>query len=113
MNDQTEQFIIWEAPKIEKPEFRLYYDENGRVVCYCGDKSATGNYIVIDTQTFAEARNDIRIIDGKISTVTSNATVHKLMPNSTEGTACDINDISIIVDGTEEHTKWKMNIYEL
>ena len=113
MNDQTEQFIIWESPKIEKPEFRLYYDENGRVVCYCGDKSAKGNYIVIDAQTFAEARNDFRVIDGKISTVTSNATVHKLMPNKTEGTACDINDISIIIDETEEHTKWKMNIYEL
>lgn len=113
MNNQLEQFVIWAAPKIEKPEFRLHYDENGRVVCYCGDKSATGNYIVIDSQTFAEARNDIRVVDGKISTVTSSATVYKLMPNEIEGTPCSIDDISIIVDKNDTHTKWKLKTYEL
>ena len=113
MSNHQEQFIIWEAPKIEKPEFRLYYDDNGKVVCYCGDKSATGNYIVIDTQTFAEARNDIRIIDGKISIGTNSATVYKLMPNIIEGTTCHPEDISIMVGANEEHTKWKINVYEL
>jgi hypothetical protein len=113
MSNHQEQFIIWEAPKIEKPEFRLYYDENGNVVCYCGDKSATGNYIVIDTQTFAEARSDIRVIDGKITVGTSSATVYKLMPNIIEGTTCHTEDISIVVDKNETHTKWKMNNYEL
>jgi len=113
MNHQPEQFIIWEAPNIEKPELRLYYDENGRVICYCGDKSVIGNYIVIDAQTFDAARPDIRVIDGKISTVTSNGAVYKLMPNKIEGTPCSIEDISIIVNETENHIKWKMNIYEL
>jgi hypothetical protein len=64
-NNQEEFMIIWEAPKIEPPEFRLYYDEHGAVVCYTGDKSITGNYIVIDALTFAQARPDVRVINGK------------------------------------------------
>jgi hypothetical protein len=27
-----EVVILWEAPKIEKPEFRLYYDDTGKVI---------------------------------------------------------------------------------
>lgn len=115
MNQSDEDYVIlWEAPKIEPPELRLYYDTEGRVICYCGDKSIPGdNYIVIDAHTFSESRPDVRVIDGKISTVASNAIVEKLMPDSTEGTPCHPDDISIIVDEAEEHTKWKINLYEL
>ena len=113
MNEEEDYVIVWEAPKIEKPEFRLYYDDTGSVICYTGDKSMEGNYIVIDSQTFAEGRHDVRVIDGKISTVQPNQIVYKLMPNSIDGTACSNDDISIIVDETEEHTKWKLSIYEL
>jgi len=106
--------ILWEAPKIEPPELRLYYDTNGKVICYCGDKSIPGdNYIVIDSHTFSAARPDVRVIDGKISTVSSNGIVQKLMPNDNEGISCHIEDISIIVDANEEHIKWKINVYEL
>jgi hypothetical protein len=114
-NNQEEYIIIWEAPKIEPPEFRLYYDEHGAVICYTGDKSITGNYIVIDALTFAQARPDVRVIDGKISTVAPNAVVHKLMPHDSVGVDCYSEDISIIVDNNE-HTrtqKWKLVTYEL
>lgn len=114
-NNQEEFMIIWEAPKIEPPEFRLYYDEHGAVVCYTGDKSITGNYIVIDAFTFAQARPDIRVINGKISTVAPNAVVHKLMPNTDEGIDCHPEDISIIVDAsyTSKTQKWNLITYEL
>ena len=112
MTDQEDYVIIWEAPKLEPPEFRLYYDDKGNIICYTGDKSMTGNYIVIDAQTFAEARPDIRVIDGKISRLQHNAVVYKLMPDI-EGTRCHPEDISILVDKDEEHTTWKLNIYEL
>jgi hypothetical protein len=39
--------IVWEAPKIIAPEFRLYYDDKGNVICYSCEK-LEGNYIVID-----------------------------------------------------------------
>jgi len=107
-----EHVIIWEAPKIVPPELRLYYDAEGKVICYSGDASTQGNYIVVDTQTFAEARPDLRVINGKISTAQPNQVVYKLMPD-TEGRSCHREDISIIVDATDEHTKWKLNTYEL
>ena len=78
-------------------------------------KSGTGNYIVIDSLTFAAARPDIRVIDRKISTVTSTAVVHKLMPNDTEGVDCHPEDISLVVDNTytDKKQKWKLTTYEL
>ena len=113
MNDQEDYVIIWEAPKIVPPELRLYYDDEGKVICYTGDKSIQGKYIVVDTQTFAEARPDVRVIDGKISRVKPNAVVYKLMPDNEEGVSCHPKDISIIVDDQDDHKKWKLNIYEL
>ena len=114
MEENQEYIIIWEAPKIEPPEFRLYYDDKGSVITYTCDK-IPGNYIVIDAQTFAEARHDLRIIDGKISKVQPNAVVYKLMPSKSEGVRCAAEDINIIVDNNYDGDtiNWKLNIYEL
>lgn len=116
MNDLPEEdyVIIWEAPKIEKPEFRLYYDEQGKVLFYTCEKPE-GNYIVIDALTFAEGRPDIRVIDGRISTVNPAFIVTKLMPDEKEGTVTAFEDVSIIVTGkTKVKTqKWKLRTYEL
>jgi len=114
-DNQLEYIVIWEQPKMEPPEFRLYYDENGAVICYTGDKSMTGNYIVIDAQTFAAARPDIRVIDGRLSTVSPKSVVYKLMPATDIGVECIAEDISIIADSSYngQTTKWKLNIYEL
>ena len=113
MSEEKDHVIIWEAPKIVPPEFRLYYDEKGKVVCYSGDKSLEGNYIVIDAMTFIEARPDVRVIDGKVSRFKAEAVVHKLMPNETDGISCSIDDVSIIVELSDPHTKWKLKTYEL
>ena len=110
MNEE-DYVITWEAPKIEAPEFRLYYDDKGAVICYTGDKSIQGNYIVVDAMTFAEARPDIRVIDGKISRAQPNAVVYKLMPDE-DGIMCARDDVSIITTQVPV-TKWKLNIYEL
>ena len=114
MNTTEKQFLIWEAPILVPPEFRLYYDDKGSVVCYTCEK-LPGNYIVIDSQTYASSRPDLRIIDGKISTVAPNAVVYKLMPDATDGIQCSVDDISIVVDKSYrgKKTKWKLNIYEL
>jgi hypothetical protein len=114
-DNQVEYVVIWEQPKMEPPEFRLYYDENGSVICYTGDKSMNGNYIVIDALTFATARPDVRVIDGRLSTAAPKAVVYKLMPNKNEGVDCIIDNVSIIPDSSYvgEKQKWKLNIYEL
>lgn len=129
MNTQEnpeESVLIWEAPKIVKPEFRLYYDDKGHVVCYTCDK-LDGNYIVIDATTFAEGRPDIRVIDGKITNVQEGTFVSKLVPSDvleklklvqfdyTEGVNCAEEDVSIVVDKNYKgkKTNWKMATYEL
>ena len=80
MNNDEEYILIWEAPKIEKPEFRLYYDDKGKVVTYTCEK-LEGNYLLIDAQTYAEGRPDVRVLDGKIIRISANAVVSKLVPN--------------------------------
>lgn len=109
-----ELIIIWEAPKIVAPEFRLYYNDKGHVLCYSCEK-LEGNYIVIDSTTYAEARPDIRVIDGKIVRSATNVVIEKLVPNTNEGTICSSEDVSIIVnyDFTGKTTRWKLNLYEL
>jgi hypothetical protein len=63
-----EASVIWESPPIIKPEFRLYYDERGCVLFYTCEKPE-GNYIVIDSNTYAQGRPDVRVVDGKITSM--------------------------------------------
>ena len=108
-----EHVLIWEPKPLQKPEFRLYYDDKGKVLFYSCEKPE-GNYIVIDAATYAAGRPDVRVIDGKISTAIPSLVVSKLMPNI-EGTSCTEEDISIVVDDNykDKTTKWKLNTYEL
>ena len=110
--------IIWEAPPIVKPEFRLYYDDKGKVlyyICERPDTKSEGNYIVVDAQTYAEGRPDLRIVDGRISTVTQGSVVSKLVKSIDDGIDCYEEDISIVVstDDKVKKTKWKLKTYEL
>lgn len=112
--NQEEYIILFEAPKIVPPEFRLYYDENtGKVLFYTCDKPE-GAFITIDRQTFVEARQDIRVINGKISRVRPNQIIAKLMPDD-QGTKCSIEDISIILPAKSKmkSQSWKLHVYEL
>jgi hypothetical protein len=106
--------ILWEAPIIEAPEFRLYYDEaTGKVICYTCEK-LEGKYLVIDAITYAQARPDLRIIEGRISTASNHAIVSKLMPHLTQGQQCEADDISVVVSSDGDDIKrWKLNTYEL
>jgi hypothetical protein len=93
-------------------EFRLYYDDNGDCICYtCEDLE--GNYLVIDSQTFAEGRHDVKVIDGKLVKPSSRINIVKLVV-ADEGVTCAEDDISIIVD--KEYIgpvlKWKEKLYE-
>jgi hypothetical protein len=103
-----EQMIIWEAPVIVKPEFRLYYDERGSVLFYTCEKPE-GNYIVIDTATYAQGRNDIRVVDGRLAQITSRAVISKLVVSHI-GITCAAEDISIVVDNeyVGDIVKWDL-----
>ena len=109
----SDTVIIWEAPTIVRPEFRLYYDDTGHVLFYTCEKP-DGNFIVIDASTFAQGRPDVRVIDGKISTVSRGSIVSILVPGSS-GTGCAFDDLSVIVDSayTGMIISWELQTYEL
>lgn len=109
MDNEEEYVITWEAPVIEKPEFRLYYDERGCVVTYTCEK-LDGNYVVIDNLTFAEARPDIRVVDGKVVRAGSGAVISKLYP-SIDGVLCEKEDVSVITDNDGQY--WKLKTVSL
>ena len=108
MSDE-EYVIVWEAPKIVKPEFRLYYDKSGNVLFYTCEKPE-GEYIVVDTQTYAEARPDIRVVDGRIVR-NSTSTLYSRLHKSTDGTRCEVEDISIITNTEGQY--WKLKTVSL
>ena len=111
MTDNNEEFIIiWETPTIEKPEFRLYYDDKGYVITYTCEK-LEGNYVVIDATTYAEARPDLRVVDGKLVRATSGAVISKLQPSKSEGALCEVEDVSILTDSDGQY--WKLKTVSL
>jgi hypothetical protein len=114
INESTEDYVmVFEAPKIEPPEFRLYYDEeNGKVLFYTCEKPE-GKFIIVDQVTFACARMDLRVVEGRLTSGNPSAVITKLMPDETTGIDCLIEDISIVSKGSTEIQKWKLNVYEL
>jgi hypothetical protein len=103
----NEEVIIWEAPVIVKPEFRLYYDEKGCVISYsCGKHD--GNYVIIDAQTYAESRPDVRVVDGKLVKINTHSVISRLVPDN-EGTLCEREDLSILTDVDGQY--WNLKTY--
>ncbi len=95
----------WEVPE-PKHEFRLYYNESGDVLYYSME-DLPGTFLVIDRLTFDQQRFDIKVKDGKIAKLNHPAS-WKLAP-SDNGTACDPNDVSIVVGSAAEHKQhWEV-----
>jgi hypothetical protein len=95
---------------MESIELRLYYDDKGNVLFYTCDKPE-GNFIVIDKQTFAESRPDLKVVNGKLVRPGLNPVVAKLIPKD-EGISCAKDDVSIVTTDDVEIQKWKLIINE-
>ena len=108
MSDE-EYVIVWEAQEVVKPELRLYYNERGNVLFYTCEKP-DGDYVVIDALTYAEARPDVRVIDGRIIR-NSTYTMCSRLQLSTDGTLCEAEDISIITENDGHY--WKLKTISL
>ena len=68
----------------------------------------------IDAKTYAEARPDIRVIDGQISTLIQGSIVSRLVVKET-GINTAAEDVSLIVDDnyTGHTNKWSMEAHAL
>lgn len=109
----SEELMVWEAPVTQqKIEYRLYYDEHGRVITYtCENRE--GNYILVDAFTFAQSRPDVTVIDGKIITMIAGSVTARLV-ESDKGRRCASEDLSILVDDYSGETKiWELVTYAL
>lgn len=112
MDTINEEFFYVEIETPPPPEFRLYYDEQGSVVCYTCE-NLEGNYIVIDKDVYLECRPDLKIVDGKIATKSTNVVTKLIKSNKGVRTASE--DINIVVDEDYKGktNNWELKIYEL
>lgn len=110
--DQVIKMIETYKENLAKPvEYRLYYDDMGKVICYTTE-NREGNYIVITKEQYSESRMDVYISEGKIFTTHRRKHLFK-MTRSTDGQKCSIDDVSIIVDDNSPYKYWKLQIYEI
>lgn len=91
-------------------EFRLYYDENGKVICYTSEKFA-GNFIVITAEQFAEARPDVCVKNNEIIRTHRASHYFKLAKNDSEGISTSKYDINILTD--IDNNFWNMTAYAI
>jgi len=105
------EYLMIEETEQEKVEFRLYYDNEGNVLFYTCDKPE-GNFIIVDKQTYVEARLDWKIVDGKLTKYIPGVMISKLKP-SIEGISCHKDDINIVTNNNIDTQKWKLHTYEL
>lgn len=106
------EYLVAEETVPEPVEFRLYYKDDGSVDFYTCDKP-DGKFILIDKNTFAEMRYDIKVVDGKIVKVVPGMTVSKLKPDD-EGQSTAKTDISVVVNSDyTDQQKWKLHTHEL
>lgn len=96
----------WTPPEI-RPEFRVYYDEQGHIVCYSME-DLPGNFVVVDRITFDQCRMDLKVKEGKLIKILQDAS-WKLAPSDSADYACHAQDLSVIVDANNTNRKyWKV-----
>ena len=113
VNETEENFWKAWAEPVPVPApvfFRLYYDEHGRPLSYSMEQQS-GNYIDIDAVTYQLSSQRVQVIEGKLVHIIPKKTVTKLVPGPM-GTPCLINNISIVVDQQQPHTKWSLKSHE-
>jgi len=98
---------FWQAlDSVDQPpddvdvEYRLYHNDLGEPLFYSTEQEL-GNYIIIDKETYAVGRYDVRIVDGKI--INSAEYVYQKLVPVIMG-----NDVSIVASDQ----KWKLKRYE-
>lgn len=108
-----EEVVILENTPTEAVEFRLYYDNFGKILFYTCEK-LEGNYLIIDKQTYAEMRYDLKVVNDKLIKYIPGVIISKLKPDNNEGTICAKENVSIIVnEAYADSQKWKMTSYEI
>lgn len=102
--------ILHAVPDEVPPLRRLYYNDRGEPLFYATE-DLPGNYIDIDTETFARASSQVRVRNGQIVSTATHRATRKLVP-AEHGVACDPRDICVVVNTEQAHTNWTIRTYE-
>lgn len=97
-----------EAPAIT---YRLYYNDLGDPICYSMEQ-LPGKYIEVEREIFVTTPFNVKVVEGQLKILPPKVQVNKLVPSADTGTACHINNVCVIVDLDQPHTKWTKNTYE-
>jgi hypothetical protein len=78
-------------------EYRLYYNSDGTVHTYTTEDIG-GLWIKVSAEQYAEARMDIKVVDGVIQTPNKSKIVSKLYKNNVTGIKTSKYDVNILTD---------------
>ena len=91
------------------PEFRLYYDTNGKVITYSTEHLPNKDFIIVTIDQYAEARSDVIVIDKKLVYTHNKKCIYRLI-KSNAGVKTSKYDVNIILDTESEYNFWQKEI---
>ena len=104
MNEEEFWSILQAIPEPKQVFYRLYYNDTGSPIIYSME-DLPGNYIEVDQPTYVLASFNVRVVNGKLVYIKPVVTVKKLQPGI-DGTACNTQDVCIVVNADQPHTNW-------
>jgi hypothetical protein len=109
MTPEQLQQLFQSIPEPPPPFFRLYHDDQGNPLFYSmADKP--GTYIELTPEEYHRGASNVRVRNGKLVQVTW-ATTTKLVPGNS-GSPCHPNNVAVVVNESQPHTKWSKQTYE-
>jgi hypothetical protein len=100
-------FNTWDTELSCPVFYRLYYNDDGSPKTYTME-DLPGNYIEVDRDTYVVGSYNVRVIDQKLVHLAPQNLITKLQPNAVAGTACDPQDVCVVVSDSMPHTKWSL-----
>ena len=99
---------VWTEPVAPVPSvfYRLYHNNDGSPVGYTME-DLPGNYIEVDKDTYLIGSFNVKVVNQKLVYLSTVKNISKLKPNNT-GTACDPQDICVVVTENVPHVKWSL-----
>jgi hypothetical protein len=104
MNEEDFWSILQDIPETKQIFYRLYYNNDGSPIIYSME-ALPGNYIEVDQSIYVLAPFNVKVSNGKLVYIKPVVTVKKLQPDI-DGTACDPQDVCIVVNIDQPHIKW-------
>lgn len=109
MTEEEFWAILHAVPEVKPIFYRLYHKDDGTPIVYSME-DLPGKYIEVDQETYTLASYNVRVVDEKLIEVIPKTYIRKLAPGT--GTPCADDDVSIVVEQTQPHTKWSIKEHE-